>query len=130
MMNRFNELPKGNKGLEIKMPIFGTQQFLDIANGNIFAKQVLECTPYDRDKIGLFFDQMTQGLKLHISVMSNFDQKRNLAYFHVSIRSENGSRGYKLPDIEGISKLIDIYIDGKHNINLNLEDVYNEALAV
>lgn len=112
---------------------FGIKELFDnnspIARKATFAEQITNLSPYDREKVGLLFDQMTNGVRLHISVMPNLDVKRGLAYYHVSVRSQNGSRGYKLPDIEGISKLIEIYIDGKHKIDLNLEDVYNASLV-
>jgi|GEM_PF-1940767 len=112
---------------------FGIKELFDnnspIARKEQFAEHITNLSPYDRDKVGLLFDQMTNGVRLHISVMPNFEVKRGLAYYHVSVRSQNGSRGYKLPDIEGISKLIEIYIEGKHKIDLNLEDVYNASLS-
>jgi len=111
-------------------PVFRKDDFFEIANMKKFAEELLNCSPYDRDKMQLFFEQMTKGIKLHISVLSNLDRQKKLRYFHVSVRSDNGSRGYKLPDIEGISKLIDIYIEGKHKVELNLTELYNEAIAV
>ncbi len=111
---------------------FGIKELFDnnspVARKAPFAQQFTNLSPYDRDKVGLLLNQMTNNVRLHISVMPNFDVKRGLAYYHVSVRSQNGSRGYKLPDIEGISKLIEIYIDGKHKIDLNIEDVYNASL--
>ncbi|KGE16071.1 hypothetical protein [Sphingobacterium deserti] len=127
-MLKYNELKKQALGSTIVKTVFGTQDFLAIIDGKKFTEQLISCIPYDQDKVALCLDQMTKGLKLHISIMSNLDRKKNINYFHVSIRSENGSRGYKLPDIEGISKLIDIYIEGKHKIDLNLEDVYNAVI--
>jgi len=127
-MNNFQELDKNTHGLQIEQPIFTGKDFFShsFADKEKFVKQVNRLAPYDRDKIQRFFNQLLHGFKLYISMQSKFNRKKMLSYFHVSFNSESGHRGYMLPNIEGISNLIKLYISGVYKIELNLGDLCEE----
>ncbi|QBR10722.1 hypothetical protein [Sphingobacterium sp. CZ-2] len=130
-MNNFQELHKNTHGLQIEKPIFTLKNFFShsFADKEKFVKQVNRLDPYDRDKIHRFFNQLLHGFKPYISMQSKFNRKKMLSYFNVSFSPESGHRGYMLPNIEGISKLIKVYINGVYKIELNLDDLCEEAMA-
>lgn len=132
-MNNLQELQKSTNGLKIEQRIFTVKDFFNekqsFADKEKFVKQVNRLDPYDRDKIHRFFNQLLHGFKPYISMQSKFNRKKMLSYFHVSFNPESGHRGYMLPNIEGISKLIKVYIDGIYKIELNLDDLWEEAMA-
>lgn len=82
---------------------------------------------FDYIKIRSFFEQMRQRYPLHISIMPSPNKKTNKLYYHVTLRSENGTSGYKLFAFSGLEKIIKTYImDGKR-VELDIEVLKEKA---
>lgn len=130
-MTKFRELK--NKKTQEEKKTFTTSDFFNedqsFANKQKFEQEFVKLSGYDQDKIEIFFNQLSNDTKLNISIVPSYNEKRKCKYYHVSAQSTNVKRGYKLPDIEGITKLINIYEANTHIIALNLEDVYDASLS-
>ncbi|TDS11942.1 hypothetical protein [Sphingobacterium paludis] len=82
---------------------------------------------YDYIKLHSFFEQMKQRYPLHISILPSENKNTKKPYYHVVLRSENGSSGYKLYAFKGVEKIIKTYImDGKR-VELDLHVLKEKA---
>lgn len=126
-MAKFKELK--NKIATVEKKIFSTDDYFTIANKEKFNQDIVRLSGYDRDKVEIFLIQISSGIKLSVSIVPSYNEKKELSYYYVSPPSVNLNRGYKLPDIEGITKLINIYEADTHIIDLNIEDLYESSLS-
>ncbi|QBR10724.1 hypothetical protein [Sphingobacterium sp. CZ-2] len=130
-MSKLKELK--NKTTKEEKKTFTTSDFFkedqSFANKQKFEQEFVKLSSYDREKIEIFFNQLSNGLKLNVSIAPTYNEEKKLKYYHVSAQSAKLNRGYKLPDIEGVTKLINIYELNTYKIDLNLEDVYDASLS-
>ena len=103
----------------------------DYDNGITSIQQYLEdcrlMSNYDYIKLRSFFEHMRLRYPLHISIMPSENKNTKKPYYHVALRSENGSSAYKLFAFKGVEKIIKTYImDGKR-VELDLEVLKDKA---
>lgn len=77
-MSKLKELK--SKTTKEEKKTFTTNDFFNedqsFANKQKFEQEFVRLSGYDRDKLEIFFDQLSSGLKLNVSIAPNYNEEK------------------------------------------------------